>query len=369
MTNSQPSHLDAVHLSTVRGIAETIVALPYQLGYRPSRSVVMVCLEQHPSRRSTGHVQLIARADLDPPGGPPGALAALSLALDQTRPDVVVLIAFEDAQDDATSLLQQACELAGAHGALVDQSVRVRDGKWFPVVTPDGSAPCWQPLPAQADVPVVADLVLNGCNPAPERADLARLFESRRPLLRQVVTAEFASRLATGRGCVDPDAALLLLGHVLRADGADPPELSGAVLADLALELRDVLLRDAVLARVAPGVLRLSDLPAEYAERVVRCLPRLESVDPAVCERLAVLSSHLPEAAAAPLLTLCGYLAWWAGAGTLANLAIARALTCDPDYSMARLVDQVLQQAIRPPRSARGSHIRRSGPGHGRPAA
>lgn len=353
----------------VRGIAETIVTLPYQLGYQPARSVVMVCLEQHPSRRSTGQVQLVARADLDPPGGPPGVLAALSVALDQTRPDVVVLIAFEDARDDATLLLHQACELAEAHGALVDQSVRVRDGKWFPVLTPDGSAPSWQPLPDPADVPVVADLVLNGCNPVVQRADLERLFDSCRPLLRRVVTAELASRLATGRGCADPDTALLLLGDVLRADGTDPPELSGAVLADLALQMHDVLLRDAVLARLAPGVLRLSDLPAEYAQRVVRCLPGHESVDPAACERLAVLSSHLPRAVAAPLLTLCGYLAWWTGAGTLANLAIDRALKGDPDYSMARLVDQVLQQAIRPPRGARGSHPRRAGPGHGRPAA
>ncbi len=327
------------------------MVLPYQLGYRPRRSVVLVCLRHHEQRRSrpTGVVQLIARTDLDPPEGAPAVLAALDVALVRARPDVVVLIAFEDPQDDATAILGAAAELAETHGAVVDRAVRVRDQDWCPVPGPRASGPEWQRLPAEADVPSVADYVLRGCSPVADREVLAQLFTSRRPLLRAAVAAEIAERLCSGPGSVDAERAIELLGQVLRAEGMALPGLDPSVLADLALVLHEVLHRDAVLARTAPGVIRLSDVPPEVADRVVRLLPMLNEVDGGACERLAVLSSHLPESAAAPLSTVCGYLAWWSGAGTLANLAIARALECNPDHSMAMLVDRALAHGVPPP--------------------
>lgn len=346
------------------------MALPYHLGYRPQRSLVMVCLEHHARRGSAalGAVQLVARADLDPPGGPPAVLEALRVALDQASPDVVVLIAFEDAELDATPLLVQAQELAVRQGALVDRAVRVRDGAWCPVVGPGEPAAPWQTLPADADVPVVADYVLSGRSPLADRASLDRLFDSGRPLLRRVVTAEITRRGRTGGGCVDPETAMQLLGRVLRAEGLQLPELPAVAVTDIAMGLHEVLLRDAVLARTAPGLMRLSDLPRDLVERAVRHLPVIEEVDQAACARLAVLSSHLPDWAAPPLLTVCGYLAWWSGDGAMANVAVAKALACDPDYSMALLVDRVLQHAMPPPRCGRIAGPKRL-TGHGDPAA
>lgn len=365
-----PPHGDPPRFSTVRGIAENIVALPYQLGYQPRRSLVMVCLENDAGSRSRpiGEIRLVVRVDLDPPGGAPAVLEGLRVALDRARPDVVVLIAFEDAQLDASPLLHRAQELAAQQGALIDHAVRVRDGAWCPVAGPGQSAASWQPLPAEADVPVVADYVLSGCSPLVDRESLTRLFECGRPLLRRVVTAEIARRLATGPRRVDTEGAMLLLGRVLRAEGLDLPELPVSAVADLALGLHDVLLRDAVLARTAPGVMRLSDLPPDYADCVVQHLPLLEQVDRAAGARLAVLSSHLPDSAAVPLLTVCSYLAWWSGEGTMANVAVARALAHDPDYSMALLVDRVLQHALPPPRRGRVAG-RKPSTGHGHPAA
>lgn len=346
------------------------MVLPYQLGYRLRRCVVMVCLQHHRQHgsRPIGVVQLVARTDLDPPGGAPAVLEALQLALERAQPDVVVLIAFEDPQDDATQLLGGARELAESHHALVDQTVRVRDQDWCAVSGQQGSCARWQRLPAAADVPSVADYVLRGRSPVADREVLVQLFRSRRPLLRAVVAAEIDQRVCSGPGSVDVERAMDLLGQVLRAEGMALPVLAAPVLADLALMLHEVLHRDGVLARTAPGVIRLSDVPREVAERVVRLLPMLNEVDGGACERLAVLSSHLPESAAAPLVTVCGYLAWWSGAGTLANVAIARALECDPHYSMALLVDRALAQAVPPPGAGRGDRASQpwSGP---RPAA
>lgn len=357
---------DESRFSTIRGIAESIVALPYQLGYRPERSLVMVCLDLHVRRGSgpTGVVSLTARADLDPPGGDPAVLESLSLALHRAAPDAVLLIAYEDDSDDATSLLWQAQQMALREGVQVDRAVRVREGSWRPLAEPDGSVPRWHRLPAPGDVPVVADYVLSGRSPWSVRSDLARLFEPTRPLLCAAVAEEARRRIGTSE--VDAEAAMGLLAEVLRSAGQSLPTLAVGTVTDLVLALHDVHLRDAVLARTAPGTMRLSEVPREHAGVVLRLLPQGHEVDTVRCQRLAMLAATVPAPLAAPLLTVCGYLAWSDGDGTMANLAVERALGCDPDYSLARLLDQALLHAVRPPRT-RGAEARRGRPP--RPAA
>jgi len=50
--------------------------------------------------------------------------------------------------------------------------------------------------------------------------------------------------------------------------------------------------------------------------------------------------------------SLLAFTAWQAGDGTLANIALDRALTADPDYSMARLLRDILAAGV-PPSQAR----------------
>ena len=49
---------------------------------------------------------------------------------------------------------------------------------------------------------------------------------------------------------------------------------------------------------------------------------------------------------------LLAFTAWQAGDGTLANVALDRALAADPDYSMARLLREILAAGV-PPSQAR----------------
>lgn len=355
--------------STIRGTAESIVALPYQLGYRPGRSLVMVCLQMTDScghGAPTGTVRLVARADLGPPGDASDIMQALGTALRQATPDVVVLVAFEGPDDDSTELLQSVQGLVERAGAAVDRAARVRDGQWLSLQEPDGSAPRWRDLPDAADVPVVADFVLQGRSPLEGREALAALFEPVRP----VVAA--AARHVLENGCdatITPgeaDTAMSLLGDTLRCVGDDLPELRPETVVDLALLLHDVLVRDAVLARLAPQVMRLDEVPPDCAALVRRTLPALDTVDGNACRRLARLSSVVPTPIASPLVSVCAYLAWFVGEGTIANLAVERALQLDPSYSLARLVDRALQHAVPPPgRAGR----RRSGQGGCPPAA
>ncbi|MCE0488222.1 DUF4192 domain-containing protein [Ornithinimicrobium sediminis] len=339
--------------STVRGTAESIVALPYQLGYQPQHSLVMVCLEQRPGRPGSGFVTLTARVDLAPERE--SVTDALAVALRQARPDVVLLIAFEEGDDDATELLRAAEALAQREGAVVDRAARVRGGRWLSLDEPDGSQPHWRELPAAEDVPVVADFVLQGRSPLPDRQSLCDAFRAFRPLVAAAAEEDLRLRCDAEAVPCDAESALSLLGEVLREQGSGMPELSPARVVDLALLLHDVLIRDAVLAVLAPGLLRLSDLPPECGGLARRTLPVPEEVDDHACRRVAMLTSVVPAVVAPPLLSVCGYLAWCRGEGTLANVAVERALAVDPDYSLARLLDGALQHAVRPPRGRPGA--------------
>jgi hypothetical protein len=50
----------------------------------------------------------------------------------------------------------------------------------------------------------------------------------------------------------------------------------------------------------------------------------------------------------APVLTTLAWVAYARGDGTLANIAIERALASDPDYTMARLVASGLEAGLHP---------------------
>ena len=48
-----------------------------------------------------------------------------------------------------------------------------------------------------------------------------------------------------------------------------------------------------------------------------------------------------------PVLTLVAHVAWWSGDGTVAAIALERALDIDPDYRLAGLMDQLLSVGVR----------------------
>jgi hypothetical protein len=50
------------------------------------------------------------------------------------------------------------------------------------------------------------------------------------------------------------------------------------------------------------------------------------------------------------VLTLLATYSWWHGDGALARVALDRALRCDPGYRLARLLELMLDEGIRPDR-------------------
>ena len=132
--------------------------------------------------------------------------------------------------------------------------------------------------------------------------------------------------------------------------GPEVADLPPAVLAQGLVLLWHREFRDGVITWSVPGVLGPGMLPREVSDPLVRHLELARLGNRRLLDRLVSLCSLVPDELAAPLLTVTAQTAWALNSGTVANLAIERALELEPDYYLAGLTDMLLQNAVPPPR-------------------
>src|ERR1035437_2800664 len=113
-----------IHLSSP---VDLITSLPYQIGYHPKHSVVLVNLRGD-------HLGLIQRIDTPPPEHTKDAMQALLGSMLKDRPTSVVLLGYEDVEGEATPLLN-ALRVAITNPHLqpsvhLADVLVVRDGHW-----------------------------------------------------------------------------------------------------------------------------------------------------------------------------------------------------------------------------------------------
>lgn len=152
------------------------------------------------------------------------------------------------------------------------------------------------------------------------------------------------------------DQALMRIGAELaaRVGSASRREERAEVLA----EVRDETVRlvSELLQRVDGVARQVND---DEAARVLLVLEDVEFRD--ACIELVTLErgeaaielwSELLRRAdpvnAAPVATVLAFAAWQAGHGTLANIAVDRALACSPGYRLARYLSSALLHAMNP---------------------
>lgn len=370
--------------TTVRGPADVIGLLPYQLGYHPHDAVVAVSV----SDRRLG---MIARVDLPAEEHRDEAAAHLVEPLDREGAEGVVLIGYETVAGASVPMLDALDRACSTAGIEVMDVITVCDDHWRslrcaqPCCDPPG-----RPVADATTIPAVSEYVGLGVAPLPDRAALERL------LATDPDTTEVASALArlraswpdatgtTGAGggpdrvddvgmggrSVPPDegARRRRVRSAWRrlcdlGDGAVTVEdLSTDDVAVLADSLDDVAWRDAVVARLCPGTLSLDELPPGTARAVVTAIatrPWCEGGDERaravagrrLLTRLAATARRVPTQAAPPFLTVYANLAWWCGDGSMARVALDRALEIDPDYRLAQLLGRLVELAIRPSRA------------------
>jgi Domain of unknown function (DUF4192) len=348
---------------TLRGPDDVVAALPYQLGYHPHDSVVVVSLR----RRRVG---LVARCDLPAPQHLEEVVTSLLGPLLRDRPTSVVLVGYEEVAEASHPVLLALVDQVERAGVEVVDVAVVRGGRRY---SPICSEPCCPPegvaLRDPADVPVVAEFVALGRSPLPSRTAVEHLVEpepwrctgvaravdsrSRMPRRRRRAAAAWAEVLAPG------------------VRGRRPADR--CVVADLALGLADVPWRDGLIAWLAPSVLPADEIDPKVAALLGSALPRWAGMGPPVgppqeptraerearvterddlLHRLLALCRSVPDECpheAAAVCTVAAHVAWVAGDGAVARVALERAVRLAPGYRLAELLVRLVDTGLRLP--------------------
>ena len=364
------------------GPADVLTVLPYQLGFHPHDCLVVVSL--HGTRMG-----LVQRLDLPPLEKVGEAVAAMLAPLRQEAPAAVLLIGFEESEGESRAILDQMADACLAHGVEVADRMVVRGSRWFDLdCTQSCCPPGGLPLPAPSAVPAVAEFVGREIYPLADRSVLVDQLESHTPLLSlevcrladewlQVRQEETSTRDAdlrtpgteTTRGGLEllrfraGEIKLWSLVLCSTDDAAPIRAMPAEDLARLAVSLTDVDLRDALIGWLCPGTLPHELMDPVLFLQMSRVLPgpQCSAGDAAdmaqavgrqrIEHRLCELSAVLPDAWAVPTLTVLASFTWWRGDGALTRIALDRALRTQPHYRLARLLERMVDLAIRPERA------------------
>jgi hypothetical protein len=207
-------------------------------------------------------------------------------------------------------------------------------------------------VPEPADLAAIAaEYVGHEVRPLPDRQALARQLDPG-PLAHRVAELLARPEVTTE----DADRQPSIWATILDA-GDDAKPLTASDAAHAARSLRDVQVRDALVAWLTPGTLD----PALVTPTIREQLSRIERgwdehddhpgaviAQNRIQARLIALCGMLPDPHAAPALTVLGCFTWWRGDGALTRVALDRALRCDPDYRLALLLQHMVDLAIRP---------------------
>ena len=350
----------------LRGPADVVAVLPYQLGYHPQDSIVVVALHD----RAVG---LIERLDLPASEHVDEAARVLVGPLLRDRPEAVLLVGYETAEGSSRPALDALRGQVMEADLDVLDRLFVRNGRWYSIDCADTCCPP-EGVPVQAaDTPAVAEYVGLEVSPLTGRSAITDLVAAD-PTLAAAVGAAL-----DGLGVPDPDLSdsgptvtglsdaarrlRALSGWAVVCDvttgAAEVEDLDPAQIAVLVLSLEDVALRDGLVAWLCPGSLPLDSLPPDLLDALRCTLPtpswHLASPDGATAiagrrlvARLQSLVRSVPDEHATPALTVLANLAWWQGDGALARTCLDRALEAVPGYRLARLLERMLDLGVRP---------------------
>lgn len=334
MRRKRPADKTVVRISTP---ADILGVLPHRLGFHPSESLVVVCLEG--SRRRD---RLVMRIDLPDTRHDDALAGDMADRVRHVGASNAVLVCYTDAPVDAgglarASLVDALVERLAAHKIGVVEALLVRDGRWWSyhcrnqTCCPDSGSPLPSELTPAASH-YAAESVMRGAAVLTDRATLERSIEPARNRVAAAVRAQAAGA-----------AEDVVLRALARGEVAAPGQLALATLRRLVAEWsrgrRDVTPEDAAL--VALG-LRDKLARDEAMTMVLDCDGGL------LVALLTDLVSRVDGPDAAPVCTLLAWTAYSQGGGALATVAAERAQRCSPGYELAALLLDSMSRMIGP---------------------
>ncbi|GLW13214.1 hypothetical protein Misp01_83420 [Microtetraspora sp. NBRC 13810] len=308
--------------------ADVLAAVPYLLGFHPGESLVVIGLTGDPPG---GRLCLTTRWDLplDPDAVP--RLASLLAREGVTQ----VIVAGYGPGAEVTPAVDAVRAQAGRSGLTVAEALRADGGRFWSYLCAD--AGCCPPEgtpydPAAGEVPGQAEQ--HGMTALRDRPALAGTLDPctgpARRAMREATARVAAETIGRARACRDADA----LAAEFVADGIARVRAAVAGCADRRLSDEEAARLGAALS-----VIRVRDEAWTLID------------DDRLKEQLdlwADLTRRLEPRFTPPAAALLGLTAWRAGDGALAGIALERALSVDPGYSMARLLMHALAHFLSP---------------------
>ena len=322
----------------VRTPAELIAAVPYMIGFHPADSLVVAAIKDR-------HLAFAARIDLPEPGDPGAGAPVLHLAtiVADQQPDAIAIIGYGDSGRVTPSLRDLSDALTRAGVPIIDE-LRVADGRFWsylcakPSCCPREGKPCDPP-----------DSVL-------------------------AVEATFAGAVALASRSVLEDRLAAATGSERKAmDEADARAQSRLreMTAKIATDRADLAVRlDRAMVRAGRAAIRQAERAARAGKRLTDdevawlgyLMTSVQVRDYAWVRTAAehwdislwtdVVRRINPERVPAPA-SLLAFIAWQAGLGPLASIAVERALDADDTYGMAETMLTTLYAAL-PPSAVEG---------------
>ena len=310
----------------VRSPAELLAVTPYLLGFHPSDSLVVVGL-------SAGHRVIFGvRFDLDPPIGP--ADAAEMAAIVGRQPAAAAAVIGYGPPGRVTPAVLQVMQALRLSGVRLNDALRVTEGRWWSYLCEGGQCcppeglPC--PPPGNA---VAAQAIFQGQVALPDRKALVAQVAAVTGGARERMTAATEGARQRLTDLYGEDVRTGAAGRSIRRAGrlavreAERRHQAGQSLTDGEVAWLGVLLVDAGVFGYALS------RSADDEWRIRLWTDVLRRVDAGCVASPACLLAHV---------------AWRAGRGSLARVAVDRALREAPGHEMASALDRVLSAGLGP---------------------
>lgn len=333
-------------LATVSATGDLIAAIPAMLGFAPSRSLLLICLDGRIGESLT--IGTVMRHDLSFPD-PDLTQRSVSTEMadvidrfaavclrDEVRTAIAVIVddgrktSVGSGRGDARyqalgSRLEDRLQARGTHLLDTFLTANIAHGcAWISLTEPREKGTVSDPRSSS----VTLAYVLGGRAMLESREALADLLQPLDTALsRQVRACIGAAReedLPSERTSIE--RILREIGRWAQSPLDQPRslELSAAQIAEFGVALTRFMVRDSMLALVLHDCAATAE---QLWSHLSRTLPAPERACPA---------------------TLLGFSAYARGDGVMAGVAIELALAADPDYSLARLLDSALNAGARP---------------------
>ena len=338
--------------------ADILGIVPHRVGFHPVESIVVICLQG--ARRRDG---LLMRLDLAPPEHDEVVARDLANKAAHVKSSGAVLVCYTEQGEEGRGLPRQHLVDALAarlrsHGIEVVEALLVHDGRWWSYVCanpsccpPEGTELAESLTPAAAHY--AAEVVAEGGSVLTDRAELERSIRPPRNPVADAVRAQALDRAGA-------DVMTTLLDSGADALGARTMELLRSLVRRWAGGSRELGVDEANLVILGLAIKSARDEAATLL---------LDADREVLLALLTALARHADDADAAPICTVLAWVAYAHGYGALTNVAVERALDVDPEYEMARLIEDAMQRLITPSAiKAVTRDVRADLTGTGRPA-